>query len=159
MLVADSYSTICETISNLDLKLETPGEESQWSVYTIPIDNLAEFMGVSVLGERLSRLGLAVDKSEHTAELFVSPETSGYNGITHFDALSDVLIVLSGTKVVYLAPPPPCDFEDETGKLSFCCEGFWYKETSPPANRAGSAGGTTVNMSADAAALGSQLVL
>jgi len=145
--------------------LESHATEKSWTVQTgLSFNNVEDLVGAvnsTALKQALVRQGVEFDlNGAGFGEAFSSTPRIGYSGHLHFDAVTDVLLVLVGAKVVFLAPPPPPFLVPgrlaESKRLEFSFGGHTYSEPAASVSARADAGGdVTVNLEAGRAAFGS----
>lgn len=134
----DFYDGLIQKVAMLNLANMMPeSERKEWSQLG-PIQP-ADAVGLldvkmEALNGHLRVMGLRLSQSLTSENsVYISNHDEGYLGLVHSDGLDQVMLVLTGCKTVWIAPPPPVDLagSGSSGKsIAFTSHGFEYKETS-----------------------------
>jgi hypothetical protein len=132
----DDYLNLEKKVAALHLPLVTPPSEfKEWRLYG-PIDtkDAVTLAGCDseALGGCLSSLGLRILPSSTPVDtVYLSNPDVGYQGHVHADKQDFVMLVLTGYKTAYVAPPAPVAASDFSGlSFSFSSNGYEYVVTS-----------------------------
>ena len=164
-VVSNMFSTWSKLFdAQEDVHLRSSLSNRSWKIFGPLPMTLVEVLvgplgGLAALQSQLKDMGLQLLDSG--GEAFLSTQNEGYLGWVHFDAVDSVLVVLSGKKVIFLAPPRFSEMELQgPARLAFATEStstsptYTYLEKDASwSYRKGRDGGVTSNFNVSRAAL------